>query len=592
MPWVLIFVLVIIIVFLLYKKSVLHNRYKLNKSQLYHAELKLSQSEDIINSLKARETELQKKLRKSVKSLYLSLGFSESACQNLIENYDEEELLFSLSSNLTAIPYLARIATDINMEYLNAESRRKHITHEKSRSLSDLIKESGRDMEKLKEEKYKLDFILTLFPYIKDFLDKSYSDGLKKEMEDYIASQPKNKPFNLNSFLCDRRTKNLEVENFRLCQEVAEQKHLRLKYVRKAQETTEEIISFLKQINPSFNIPKTVVWRSRIVGLETMKTYFINTVSNITALPYMARLAADYETIDLYKLEKSLDWGNSQERAKKVKDIRKLRIETKEYLEQYKIYEYQLSYLLNLFPDLADVLDTDYRSLPSSLSISDVEHEAVRDYLSQEEYNALPSSARNQLALDRYLDSHRKSNWQIGRDYENYIGYELESREFDVSYVGSLMKKEDLGRDLIAKKNGHVYVVQCKYWSATKTIHEKHIAQLYGTVVTYCIENNLTLGKDVTGMVVTNIDYSEMAKKFANMLGIQLYSSVPLGSFPMIKCNIGRNEHGETTRVYHLPFDQQYDSVIIDRRKGELTALTIREAESLGFRRAHKWHGE
>lgn len=54
----------------------------------------------------------------------------------------------------------------------------------------------------------------------------------------------------------------------------------------------------------------------------------------------------------------------------------------------------------------------------------------------------------------------------------------------------------------------------------------------------------------------------------------------------MIKCNIGSN--GE--KIYHLPFDQQYDKTRIDK-KGEFYAKTTEEAEKKGFRRAFKWHG-
>ena len=82
---------------------------------------------------------------------------------------------------------------------------------------------------------------------------------------------------------------------------------------------------------------------------------------------------------------------------------------------------------------------------------------------------------RNQLALDRYKASHKKSKWQIGRDYELYIGYRYSQSGYSVDYFGSYMGLEDLGRDLICKKGNKVLIVQCKYWSSKKEIHEKHI---------------------------------------------------------------------------------------------------------------------
>ncbi len=62
-----------------------------------------------------------------------------------------------------------------------------------------------------------------------------------------------------------------------------------------------------------------------------------------------------------------------------------------------------------------------------------------------------------------------------------------------------------------------------------------------------------------------------------------------MGSYPCIKCNIGRSESGET-KIYHLPFDQQYDATKIKNR-GEFYAMTVKEAEDAGFRRTFKWFG-
>ena len=63
---------------------------------------------------------------------------------------------------------------------------------------------------------------------------------------------------------------------------------------------------------------------------------------------------------------------------------------------------------------------------------------------------------RNQLALDRYKASHKKSKWQIGRDYELYIGYRYSQSGYSVDYFGSYMGLEDLGRDLICKKGNKI----------------------------------------------------------------------------------------------------------------------------------------
>ena len=204
----------------------------------------------------------------------------------------------------------------------------------------------------------------------------------------------------------------------------------------------------------------------------------------------------------------------------------------------------------------------------------------TRLYLSAEEYHSLSVAERNQLALDRYLQN-RKSKWQVGRDYEMYIGYLCEEKGYDVKYTGIIEKLEDMGRDLIATKGKDVVIIQCKNWSKEKTIHEKHVFQLFGTLVQYQLEKKAK--GNVIGVFVTTTTLSNTAHRVAEHLGIIIKENIPLGEFPRIKCNINR-QSGE--KIYHLPFDQQYDSSIIEKNTEECYALTVQEAESKGFRRA------
>jgi putative intracellular protease/amidase len=74
-----------------------------------------------------------------------------------------------------------------------------------------------------------------------------------------------------------------------------------------------------------------------------------------------------------------------------------------------------------------------------------------------------------------------------------YVGYKYQLKGYDVSYHGIEKGMEDLGRDLVMTKKGQTLIVQCKYWSNEKVIREKHILQLYGTYICYCIENHLLI---------------------------------------------------------------------------------------------------
>lgn len=309
--------------------------------------------------------------------------------------------------------------------------------------------------------------------------------------------------------------------------------------------------------------------------------------SNLEAMPWLAGMMADYITYDLEILARSLDWGWDKQRLKKVASIRDIRNSTKEQIAAAKLAIYQLEYLKTLYPSLDDVLSSDYKDLDFKRD-QIPEYDPARDYLSKEEWNSLTDCQRNQLALDRYISSHKKSNWQIGRDYELFVAYRYSLKGYLVDTFGSYMQLEDLGRDLILTKGHEVRIVQCKYWAQHKEIHEKHLFQLYGTVVAYCIEHNISQSY-VKGIFVTNITLSKMAKQFADYLGILVVENYAMGDFPRIKCNIGRNEFGTKQYIYHLPMDQQYDLVKIDQ-PGECYAFTVEEAESLGFRRAFKWH--
>lgn len=208
----------------------------------------------------------------------------------------------------------------------------------------------------------------------------------------------------------------------------------------------------------------------------------------------------------------------------------------------------------------------------------------AKRWVSTSEWSSLTETERNQLALDRYLRS-RKSPWQLGRDYERYVGYLREQQGCRVTYHGIVHGFEDLGRDVLAEKDGVIEVIQCKRWAKHKVIHEKHVFQLFGTMTAARIENP---DKSVTGTFTTTTSLSDRARQFAHVLGVRIEDDFPLSDYPRIKCNVA-SRTGE--KIYHLPFDQQYDTTLIEPERGESYAMTCAEAESLGFRRAWRWRG-
>ena len=145
---------------------------------------------------------------------------------------------------------------------------------------------------------------------------------------------------------------------------------------------------------------------------ESVKDYQKEFSSNLTAIPYMSRLVADIMTLDLDRIALSLTWGNNQERKKKVASINALKKEKKEEIEKIKGAEYQLAYLLELYPALQDVIDAEFKEL--EISYEEIsESDPARHYIEKEDWDKLTVTERNQLALDRYVESRRKSKWQI-----------------------------------------------------------------------------------------------------------------------------------------------------------------------------------
>lgn len=255
-----------------------------------------------------------------------------------------------------------------------------------------------------------------------------------------------------------------------------------------------------------------------------------------------------------------------------------------------KVLEYVLRYYEAIFPWLSDLRGEDVDDLLVAITTekaqeTDTEVEdAARHWLTEAEYSSLSTAEKYQLALDRYWRS-RKRPWQLGRDYERYVGYTYENRGFLVHYQGIVEGLEDLGRDLIATKGRDVEIVQCKYWAKHKTIHEKHVNQLFGTVTAYRIDHP---SQNVVPVFHTSTSLSPRARQFAQMLGVTIVQNFPLSEYPCIKCNVSRRDG---TKIYHLPFDQQYDRTMIEQERLECYVKTVAEAEALGYRRALRWRG-
>lgn len=294
--------------------------------------------------------------------------------------------------------------------------------------------------------------------------------------------------------------------------------------------------------------------------------------------PRVAKIVTEKTIQHYYDAEQYLI-SKSRPAYSAAETVKLLSKETKLYVKELAELQLKLAYIEDMYPNISDIFEPGFNGEDDFELETKENTDRVRLFLSKEEYRKLSITEKNQLALDRYIES-RKNKWQIGRDYEMYIGHKLEEEGYAVKYTGIIENLEDMGRDLIAIKGSKTLIVQCKNWSQEKTIHEKHVFQLYGTLVLYKLDNPMFEAK---GIFVTTTKLSEKARAVAKELDIEIVEQLPLGDFPRIKCNVNRTT-GE--KIYHLPFDQQYDTTVINEKDGEFYAFTVKEAEAQGFRRA------
>jgi len=316
--------------------------------------------------------------------------------------------------------------------------------------------------------------------------------------------------------------------------------------------------------------------------------------------PFLAKAYDEYFTLIDYHNEDYLK-KKTRPALAEAKRIKEVSQEKRKALFENRVLKYQIEYYEHLFPWLLDYKNTemDDATIQNIVGCDDDndENDPGKYWVPKAEWLALDDVDKYQKALDRFWKS-RKSPWDIGRLYEQYIGYLYELDGYKVKYHGILEGYEDMGRDLICTKGNDVIITQCKCWKKEKIIHEKHINQLFGTCAKYEMDINESKTLDlfneyktqnkVIPHFVTSAKLSDRAKSFSKALGIEYKESIylPNKPYPCIKCNISRiNDE----KIFHLPFDQQYDKIVIEPERGEFYAETIAEAIEKGFRRAYRW---
>ncbi len=312
------------------------------------------------------------------------------------------------------------------------------------------------------------------------------------------------------------------------------------------------------------------------------------------AMPWIAGAMADLYWAQDERIAHYLE-TKKHPAATAAETVREHAREKKELRIKKRLTEYRIALYENLFPWLTDIAFDDAEEIAEShhRDVDDTDDPASA-WLSQNEWASLPPIERYQRALDRYKKRH-KSNWQIGREFERYVGYHWEKKGYDVEYYGAIKGFEDFGRDLIIKgKTGKFALIQCKYWAQYKTVPEAAVFQLLGSAVSFYIERNKKAPRDFAALLdfvqpylYTSANLDAQILDIAKAMGIKVRDQMVMEDWPMVKCNMPTDGIG----IYHLPMDQQYDRVKISKPT-KCYVSTVAEAEGKGFRRAKRWFGD
>lgn len=510
-----------------------------------------------------------KELEEREKEFTIRMTKQENALKFAIEAQDK-----IFNEKYEGFPWAKSFYENFVSGVLNAQEEFLRYKDRPALHAADIIKNAK---ERLKAKESEILFLRSIiddyedkFPWLKETRFK------KKDELGYIESNEKKAKDMLISL--NKQKNDLKEQESLLTKRLEEEKERQDKIL---EEKTRDMLASLNQQKNGLIKQKELqdkIFEEKTIGFPWAAEYYKN---------FLLKINEEYEYFLAFK---------NTPAPKSAKIVSEHSRKAAEATRKMLIYQAQLAYYESLFPWLTDFKEApdEVVKLAGNTSNADQNNDPAKRFLSSGEWESLSKTEKFQKSLERYWKRH-KSKWEIGRDFERFIGYEYEMDGYDVTYFGVIKGFEDMGRDLIAKKRGKTTIIQCKYWAKDKVIHEKHIFQLFGTCITYSIDakkkNKQGLLLDdapvVDGVFITSCTLSETARKVADILKIKYIENKKMTEWPSIKCNIGKD--GE--KIYHLPFDQQYDKIKISKRHNEFYATTIEEAETAGFRRAFRWHG-
>ena len=259
--------------------------------------------------------------------------------------------------------------------------------------------------------------------------------------------------------------------------------------------------------------------------------------------------------------------------------IADFRIKYNKCLRENQELKYKFRLLEMIRPDVADPLkDEEERNIMYECLLP--ERGSIHYWIKGLNYKQLDEIGQEQLAVEQYMASKKRTLWEYGSDYEKYIGEGYRKKGYEVFFSGISLGVHDMGRDIIAKKDNVTYIIQCKYWRKGYYVTENFIMQIYGSAKEYEARHPK---EKVKAAFYSTTRFTPQALEVAATLGVACKTKGIGDCFPCILCNI--NNRGE--KIYHLPFERDVSYTKIFK-KGEFYASTVQEALEKGFRRAYK----
>lgn len=138
--------------------------------------------------------------------------------------------------------------------------------------------------------------------------------------------------------------------------------------------------------------------------------------------PWLATAIADFHALEAERDAKMLE-SKKHPAVRAAAEVREHGSKRREAERLARQMRYRAEYYEKLFPWLADYVGDDVPDFAVEVGgTTETSDDPVRIWLTEAEYKNLSIIEKNQMALERWKTK-KRSNWEIGREYERFIGY-------------------------------------------------------------------------------------------------------------------------------------------------------------------------